>query len=381
VGYDMLPSGNSAATLGNIDPCVEVSAGSQFEVDVFLDGLPTGESVAGFGYDIVFADTALEVIGQNADLFLISQPGSSLVNLGEAVPGNALPDNASPHTIAIADLGPEETSEYNPPYTQGVLARYTFRVLPTAAAGVYPLTLTTVVIARSAPPGGELTVDEIRDANFTPQHGLIAVGRSCVGATATPLITPTPTPVASPTPMGSPTPTATTTPTPGTTSLIAGWNHVCYRGPQQAITDALGPISAGILAAYQLRPDQGYDRWFAGRPEISTLTTASPYQPLFILMTGAALWNQGDGGVPPSSAVLSQGWNSVCYAGQTLAPAAATTDIAGEFSVLYLLASDQSWQRFVAGRPEISNLLELQQFAAVLVLATPPEGTAWTFNP
>jgi hypothetical protein len=106
-----------------------------------------------------------------------------------------------------------------------------------------------------------------------------------------------------------------------------------------------------------------------------------PYEPFFILMGDAASWNQGDAGAPPPSVTLGQGWNGVCYSGQTKDTEAATADIAGKFSVLYSLASDQGWKRFVPGRPEISDLSELQQFTAVLVLATPPEGTTWTFDP
>jgi hypothetical protein len=138
---------------------------------------------------------------------------------------------------------------------------------------------------------------------------------------------------------------------------------------------------AGVLSAYHLRPDQGYDRWFPGRPEISTITDLTPYEPFFILMASPASWTQGDAGAPPASVALVQGWNSVCYAGETKATEAATAAIAGNFSVLYSLGADQSWMRFVTSRPEVSNLPELQQFTAALVLVTPAEGAVWTFDP
>ncbi len=111
------------------------------------------------------------------------------------------------------------------------------------------------------------------------------------------------------------------------------------------------------------------------------MTTIGAYEALSILMTGPASWSQGVEAAVPSSVSLSQGWNSVCYGGQSQTTEAATAGITGQFSVLYSLASDQSWKRFVSGRPEISNLPNLTQFAAVLILATVPEGTTWTFGP
>ncbi len=90
---------------------------------------------------------------------------------------------------------------------------------------------------------------------------------------------------------------------------------------------------------------------------------------------------QEPSGVPPTIAQLVQGWNSVCYSGPTQAAQSATDGIPGEYGVIYALAPNQTWQRFVPDRPEISNLASLEQFDSVLILVTEGNGTQWVFSP
>jgi YVTN family beta-propeller protein len=180
-------------------------------------------------------------------------------------------------------------------------------------------------------------------------------------------------------PGGTPTPT----PPPGATgfTLATGWNHVCYIGAEQPIEDALAPFLADVAAVYRLRSDQGYDRWFSGRPEVSTIATVSPHKPLLLLMTAGATWNQLPPDSPAASASLVQGWNSVCYTGAAKPPDDATSGIAEDFTILYMLRSNQAWSRYVPGRPEVSNIAQLGQYDAALMLVTEPGPTTWTFDP
>jgi hypothetical protein len=186
VGFDMDTSGNTCpndgtnCSLGTIDTCVEVSAATEdtFNVDVFLEGLPADESILGAGYSINFDQTAVFV---QADTFnnplvnlLMQGAGSNVLQLGDAVP-----DTTSPHAVNMADFG---GAEYNPPYTHGVLARYTFKVLPGAASGIHTLTLTNLTLGRDVPPGGDLCYFygcDIWDGNWTPQYGQIAIDYPC----------------------------------------------------------------------------------------------------------------------------------------------------------------------------------------------------------
>jgi hypothetical protein len=164
------------------------------------------------------------------------------------------------------------------------------------------------------------------------------------------------------------------------TSLASGWNHACYAGATRPTDEALSAFIDDVTAVYRLRPDQGYDRWFPGRPEVSTITTLNPYEPLFVLMSDSSGWIQ----LPymtPTGATLSEGWNSVCYTGATIPPDDATSGIAEDVAILYMLGSDPAWRRYVPDRPEASNITQLKRYDAVLTLVTQPGGIRWVFNP
>jgi hypothetical protein len=164
-------------------------------------------------------------------------------------------------------------------------------------------------------------------------------------------------------------------------SLALGWNIVCYRGPERPVESALANALNSVVALYRLRPDQQFDKWFAGRPEISTITTLSPYDSLFILMGSDATWQQETSSTALTSVTLSQGWNTACYTGPTQDTETATADISSQVGVVYSLGAGQVWSRFIPGRPDISDLIELEQFSCPLILITDPNGATWTFIP
>jgi hypothetical protein len=164
-------------------------------------------------------------------------------------------------------------------------------------------------------------------------------------------------------------------------SLVHGWNAVCYRGPEQPVESALANALNSVVAIYRLKPNQQFDKWFAGRPDISTITALSPYDSLFILMGSDATWQQKASGTALTSINLGQGWNSICYAGPTQDTETATAGISSQVGVIYSLTADQRWLRFIPARPEISELPQLEQFCSVLVLITNASGATWTFSP
>ena len=164
-------------------------------------------------------------------------------------------------------------------------------------------------------------------------------------------------------------------------SLVRGWNTVCYRGPEQPVETALANALNSVVALYRLKPNQQFDKWFAGRPDISTINTLSPYDSLFILMGSDATWQQKASGTAFTSVNLGQGWNSVCYAGPTQDTETATAGISSQVGVIYALTAEQRWLQFIPARPEISELTQLEQFSSVLVLVTNASGATWTFSP
>jgi len=156
---------------------------------------------------------------------------------------------------------------------------------------------------------------------------------------------------------------------------------VCYRGPEQPIESALANALNSVVGLYRLRPDQQFDKWFAGRPDISTIDTLSPYDSLFILMGSDATWQQKASGTALTSVNLGQGWNSICYAGPTIDTETATADISSQVGVIYSLAADQRWLQFIPARPDIGELTQLEQFRSLLILVTSASGVTWTFSP
>ena len=164
--------------------------------------------------------------------------------------------------------------------------------------------------------------------------------------------------------------------------MMKGWNDKCYIGEQKSIEDALADIAGKVSAVYRLNiSSQTFDRWFPGRSNLSTITSLKPYDQLFVLMSGAGTWTQEQSSAPQPSVSLVRGWNSICYTGQRKAVADATSGIAGRFSILYMLADDQTWRRYVPGRPELSDMTQCAPLEALFVLVTQEGGATWVFNP
>jgi hypothetical protein len=162
--------------------------------------------------------------------------------------------------------------------------------------------------------------------------------------------------------------------------LVSGWNHPCYVGREQPIEDALAGIADRVLAVYRLRADQGFDTWFPNKPGATNITTVSPYQSLFILMSQDASWPHEPSGTPLPSVSLASGWNSVCYTGETKDVQTATGGIVKDIGALYTLASDQKWRQFIPDRPGMSTLSQLESSTSVLMLVTNGDGTLWVFD-
>jgi len=182
-----------------------------------------------------------------------------------------------------------------------------------------------------------------------------------------------------PTPLPTPAPSPTVAPAPPSPSTA--WTYSCYLGASQATEDALAAIGGDVLAAYRLRQDQSYDRWFPGKPDASTMKVLNPYDALFLLVAGDGGWPQEPWGESPTSVDLVFGWNSVCYSGQTKDAATATEGIVGQLAIAYTLAPGQTWKRFVPDKPNVSTLSQLESLTPVLILVTEEGGALWVFDP
>ncbi|MGQ9572315.1 MAG: hypothetical protein ACUVV3_03895 [Dehalococcoidia bacterium] len=267
------------------------------------------------------------------------------------------------------------------------------RVIGASATGVsgnIPLADITWTAAGSA---GDSTPLDVRIVSFkdcaSPPAPITPVA-AADGVNRIIAATPGPPPIRTPRP--SATPTATTTPPPISTAtptaipdvsmpLVLGWNHSCYIGDEKGIEDALGAISQDVLAVYILRPSQEFDRWFPNRTDLSTIVTLHPYDQLFLLMSAATTWPQQAATASQESLDLAQGWNGVCYTGQLKPVQDAAAGIDGSVAVIYMIAGNQTWLKYVPGRPDLSDIFPMQMYDSVLVLVTEEGGARWTFHP
>ena len=400
IGIDVITTGNTQSTLGEIETCREVASGETFEVDVFLDDVPTGQDFSSQDFYLNFDNTKLNCTAcdHSASLILLGKtPGSILFQVCQAGTGYL--------QSVIMDQSFPAATYAEQPGDLGVLARFTCQA---TGSGIATLTLSDSAIVLGNSSGVDwfpTDIDQVWDANYTTQYGIIAIAPATCG-------TPIPSPTPSPSPTPTPTPTSDadgdTVPNvsdncplvsnPGQTDsdgdgigdaceglalgvpLIPGWNHVCYTAISQPVADGLGPIADKVLAAYRLNASGSYDRWFPGQPDVSTIVTLDSYDALFVLVSNSAVWAQQPSTLPVSVS-LGQGWNSVCYAGETKSADDAIATIASELRILYTLGSDQLWGRYVPGAPEVSNIAQLSRYEAVLMLVTEPGGTSWTFDP
>jgi|GEM_PF-1950610 len=161
---------------------------------------------------------------------------------------------------------------------------------------------------------------------------------------------------------------------PGVT-LTPGWTYACHFGDERSLDDALAGARDNVLAVYRLGPDGGYDRWFPGKPGLSSISTVRPGEALFVLADGYAPWVQ-EPSWAGSALALAPGWNSICYPGESKEAAVAVGEMSDEIAVAYGLAADGTWQRFIPGRPELTTMTYVRGFSPLIVLIPPQQESA-----
>jgi len=163
--------------------------------------------------------------------------------------------------------------------------------------------------------------------------------------------------------------------------LSQGWSQTCYVGSSTTVDQALDSIGGRVSAVYRFGAAQTLDRWFPGRPDVSSIPALAPYDQLLVLTSEATTWNQQFSGESQGSVALAQGWNGVCYSGATADMETATAGISGQPTVIYALEADQSWERYIPGRPDLSDMTQSERLRALLILVPQEDGATWVFNP
>jgi hypothetical protein len=428
LGTDLNTAGNTATSLGSIETSRTVACGETFDIDLYITDVT---NLMVWDMVLVHEPNVLYVAKRDVEMFLAGAPGSE-------VNDNSYGDRT---LTGNYELGANEIAQTPPMHSgSGALVRLT---LQAKGEGTSSLSLRQATLFGYRPGGKTLTtiaIGSMSDAQITVSEGTCPTDTDGDGAPDTydncpqmantdqadndddgkgdicdddddndtvtdtndncPFdanpgqadgdgdgvgdacdVEPTPTPTTPPgTPTATPTATPLPTPPPGTIMLVGGWNNPCYVGPEQPIEDALADVVDHVLAVYRMTADQGFESWFPNRPEASNIATVSPYQPLFILMDQYAFWPHEPSGTPPPSVSLASGWNSACYTGETKDVQAATEGIAEDIGVLYTLAPDQKWLRFIPDRTDVSTLSQLESSTSVLMLITNGDGALWVFD-
>ena len=170
---------------------------------------------------------------------------------------------------------------------------------------------------------------------------------------------------------------ATPTVTPGTTRTLEwgpGWHNAVWTGadstsPQEAFSCADGSYAA----AYRLGAS-GWEGYFPGRADISTLASLDQYDVFLILVTQSVTCDMPVAAAPGTTRALqwAAGWQNAGWTGASGTPpqnAFACAD--GSYAAAYRLGAS-GWEGYFPGRADISTLASLDQYDAFLILATAP---------
>jgi hypothetical protein len=194
------------------------------------------------------------------------------------------------------------------------------------------------------------------------------------GCSATP--TPTATPTRTPTP--TPTPTATATPTPGATrevTIPAGsWANFAWTGDSspQTVADCFG--AGNVVVMYRLDAATGsFQRWVRGREDLSNMGEVFRYDALLALNGSGvpAICTMPDQSSSYTVTIPAGRWANFPWLNSVGSPAGTVAQACGEgnIAVMYRLdAATQTFQRWVRGRENLSNMTDVLRYDALLAL-------------
>jgi hypothetical protein len=173
---------NTATYVGYpVNQCIRVdhvTGGTPFDVDTFLDDVPTGYNLGGFNYFLMYDSAYLNVTTcQTAGSYLLDVDPQSIVvvSSSDTCPDSDAALKVAPYDSSTGSTGSELAGSL------GVLERYT---LTTQKAGpeCVGLTLETVGVFDSTGydwwvDGGE--GDQVWDAAYTPKYGMVCIDKDC----------------------------------------------------------------------------------------------------------------------------------------------------------------------------------------------------------
>jgi len=219
-------AGNTETSLGQNDPCVEATQGSDVVIDITALNIPASNPMIAYGYTLGYDPSVLSVTAQDINGLLSTAAGFSPLNASDNKP-----DTDGHFTASVVDINASGVSG------SGRLDRLTLHVDSGAPDGQYTILLTNA--AHIDTGNSEWPPDAI---NF----GAIAVGQSCG-----PIVTPTPSPSPTPPPTPSPSPRPTTV-TVGSATVAPGASTTVNLTLTPAQGVAVGAMDFGVLSGSEV---------------------------------------------------------------------------------------------------------------------------------
>jgi len=251
LGVDADPTGNTATSLGTIQPCVSVSSGQTFQVDVFITGVT--DLLAWEAY-FVYDPAVVKATRRDVQMFPAANAGSQVIDTSDS-----LPDQDGSYRVSAVDIAEPEA----PDSGSGVLARLT---LVAVSAGVSPASLPLIDMTGDTRPDFGPTLTDVAGKSIGDTNGdglfdgpvaeaWIAVDTACPQQppplpTLAPFASVTSTPVAQPTATAAA--PATLTPTPPAMGTGSTGDDGPPWGLIGGVSGAAAVLGAGALLLWQL---------------------------------------------------------------------------------------------------------------------------------
>ena len=194
---------------------------------------------------------------------------------------------------------------------------------------------------------------------------------------ASPSPTPTPTP--------SPTPSPTPTTTPGATRTLQwdpGWQNAVWTGAASTPAEAFACAEGKYAAAYRYTTT-GWEGYFPGLPDISTMTDLAQYDAFLVLITQSVTCEMPIGAAPGASRTLqwAAGWQNAGWTGADgTAPQDAFACAEGKYAAAYRYTAS-GWEGYFPSLPDISTMGPLNKYDAFLILVTAPVSCTMSIAP
>lgn len=194
---DAGPDGNDATTVGDIEDCVEVSSGDQFQVDIVVEDI---EDLLAWEMYLDYDPDVVIVVNQDVKLFQAANEGSSILDLSDNIP-----DESGFHAVRAVDSADPQATDSG----SGVLARVTFEAVGAGNSDISfgdrdinsdgAIDRATLLRDSNAEPMGDEDGDSFFDGDMTGAQ--VAVDEDCPAGSvvAEPALTsgtPTPLPTA-----------------------------------------------------------------------------------------------------------------------------------------------------------------------------------------